>query len=276
MGRVYEVSGAWVHVMFPSTGFVFPADNGHSDRAAWVLRSSVDIPPTSVTVTPASLTVQQGKAAALSAVVTGVGPGSAVVKVAGVSLDRSSLSVPVGSSSTLKASVSPADASDKKVTWSSGNTKVATVSSSGVVTGKAAGKVTVTVKTADGAKTAKATVAVKAKPASTLTLIDGTKVPSFLKSGTAVSVTGMVKSNYKLTKVTAVIKTGGGTAKYNVSTNPGATSFNLKTWDNRLLFSKLAAGSYIYMVTAIDASGASKTFQSVPFKVVAAATPAVS
>ena len=81
-------------------------------------------------------------------------------KVTGVKLDRTGQKVAVGKSFTLKAAVSPAGAANKKVTWKSSNTAVATVSSTGVVTGKKAGTATITVKTADGGKTAACKVTV--------------------------------------------------------------------------------------------------------------------
>lgn len=68
----------------------------------------------------------------------------------------------VGDSETLTATVTPSNATDKTVTWSSSKTTVATVSSSGVVTAKAVGTATITVTTNDGAKTATCAVTVKA------------------------------------------------------------------------------------------------------------------
>ncbi len=86
-----------------------------------------------------------------------------VISVTSVSLDYSSLTITEGDSQALTATVSPSNASDKSVTWSSNNTSVATVSSTGVITGKAAGNATITVKTTDGGKTATCAVTVKAK-----------------------------------------------------------------------------------------------------------------
>lgn len=58
--------------------------------------------------------------------------------------------VKAGKKITLKAKVTPSTASNKKVTWKSSNTKIATVNSKGVVTGKKAGKVTITATAKDG------------------------------------------------------------------------------------------------------------------------------
>ena len=60
----------------------------------------------------------------------------------------------LGATETLIATVSPANATNKSVTWSSSNTSVATVSSNGLVTAVSPGTTTITVRTEDGKKTA--------------------------------------------------------------------------------------------------------------------------
>jgi uncharacterized protein YjdB len=82
------------------------------------------------------------------------------VKPTKVTLSKASLTLNVGKTHTLKATVSPGNATNKNVTWTSSNKKVATVSSSGKVKGIKKGTATITVKTANG-KTAKCKVTVK-------------------------------------------------------------------------------------------------------------------
>ena len=83
-----------------------------------------------------------------------------VVAVKSVALNKTSLTLTVGESATLKATLSPTDATNKKLTWSSSDKAVATVSSSGKVTAVKAGTATITVKTADGNKTTTCKVAI--------------------------------------------------------------------------------------------------------------------
>jgi uncharacterized protein YjdB len=72
------------------------------------------------------------------------------IPVAGVSLDKTTSSITVGGTVQLNPTVSPSNATNQNVTWSSNSTGVATVSSSGLVSGVAVGTATITVKTVDG------------------------------------------------------------------------------------------------------------------------------
>ncbi|MBQ8367070.1 MAG: Ig-like domain-containing protein [Alistipes sp.] len=86
-----------------------------------------------------------------------------IVEVTGVTLDKPGLELEIGDSETLTATITPADATNKGVSWSTANDAIATVVE-GVVTAVAAGETTVTVTTADGGFTATANVVVKAAP----------------------------------------------------------------------------------------------------------------
>ena len=85
------------------------------------------------------------------------------VAVTGVTLDKTSAEITVGGTVTLKATVAPDNAANKKVTWDSSNKEVATVDENGVVTGLKAGDATITVKTEDGGKTAECKIKVTEK-----------------------------------------------------------------------------------------------------------------
>ena len=76
------------------------------------------------------------------------------IGVSGVSLNASSAALKVGETKQLAATVSPSDATNKAVTWTSSNTSVATVSASGLVTGTGEGTADITAATKDGNKKA--------------------------------------------------------------------------------------------------------------------------
>lgn len=80
------------------------------------------------------------------------------VPVTGVVLSPKNNNIEVGKTKKLNAAISPLTASNKAVTWSSSDSKIAKVSDSGIVTGVKNGRATITVKTDDGAKTATAIV----------------------------------------------------------------------------------------------------------------------
>lgn len=123
----------------PSTGYSFSAwtvlDGG--DNAVTVSNNQFTMPASDVTVT-ATFTP---------------------IAVTGVSLNKTSASISVGETEALTATVAPANALNKAVTWTSSNTSVATVSN-GVVTAVAAGSATITVTTTDGSFTATCAVTV--------------------------------------------------------------------------------------------------------------------
>jgi uncharacterized protein YjdB len=82
------------------------------------------------------------------------------VPVTSVSLNYSSLTLSVGNTATLVATIVPGNATNQSVTWASSNTSVATVDANGVVTAHAAGSATITVTTVDGSHTATCTITV--------------------------------------------------------------------------------------------------------------------
>ena len=87
------------------------------------------------------------------------------VSVTGVSLSATSLTLTEKETTTLTATVEPADAANQKVTWSSSASAVTTVDANGKVTAVGAGTAVITVTTADGGKTATCKVTVEHDPA---------------------------------------------------------------------------------------------------------------
>ncbi|WP_054957422.1 leucine-rich repeat protein [Paenibacillus dakarensis] len=124
--------------------------------------NGVVTPRTAGTATITVTTVDGNKTA--SNVVTVSNP---VVKVTGVTLDQGSLNlIAGGASETLIAAVTPVNATNQDVAWSSSNPAVADVDGNGVVTPRTAGTATITVTTVDGSFTAAVTVNVRPRPSS--------------------------------------------------------------------------------------------------------------
>ena len=92
------------------------------------------------------------------------------VSVTDVTLDNPALTLEIGTSSKLTATVTPENATNKAVTWSSDTPEVVSVDQEGKVTAKAVGKAVITVKTKDGGKTATGTVMVNSVPVTNVTL----------------------------------------------------------------------------------------------------------
>uniref|UniRef100_UPI003D34A8B7 Ig-like domain-containing protein n=1 Tax=Maribacter flavus TaxID=1658664 RepID=UPI003D34A8B7 len=78
---------------------------------------------------------------------------TATVPVTGVTVTPSSETLNVGDNASLTATVSPANATDTSVVWSTSNPEVATVSTNGTVTAIGAGTTTITATTNDGSFT---------------------------------------------------------------------------------------------------------------------------
>ena len=93
-----------------------------------------------------------------------------VVNVTGISLDRNSVTIKEGESVTLVATVTPSNADNKTVTWSSSSDAVATVDTGGKVTGIKAGSATITAATEDGGKKAICSISVEANLAPSVTI----------------------------------------------------------------------------------------------------------
>ncbi|PJI06943.1 MULTISPECIES: DUF5050 domain-containing protein [Clostridium] len=85
---------------------------------------------------------------------------SSDVSVSSVTLNKETDTLTVGDTDTLTATVAPDNATNKSVTWTTSDSKIATVSSTGVVTAVSAGTATIVVTTADGSKTSSCNVTV--------------------------------------------------------------------------------------------------------------------
>ena len=109
-----------------------------------------------------------------------------VVNVTGVSLNQNTLSLEVGQTGTLTATVEPTNASNKAVSWSSSNEAVATVIG-GVVIAASEGTATITATTDDGGFTDDCIVDVVPAQLYTLTINNGSGSGDYT-SGTVVDI----------------------------------------------------------------------------------------
>lgn len=82
------------------------------------------------------------------------------ISVGGVAVSPTSATIDVGATQALTATVSPEDATNKGVMWSSDDPDIATVDSEGVVTGISPGEVTIRVTTVDGGHFAESKITV--------------------------------------------------------------------------------------------------------------------
>lgn len=115
---------------------------------------------------------------------------AAAVAVTGVTLGRTALSLAVGESETLVATVAPERAADRTVVWSSSAPAVATVDQTGKVTAVSAGSAVISVRTNDGGYTATCALTVAAGASITfesgsvaVAATEGTVVNKFTTSG---------------------------------------------------------------------------------------------
>lgn len=141
------------------------------------------------------------------------------VPVTGVSLDKETMSLTAGSTGTLVATITPANATNQNLTWTSDNEEVATVSD-GVVSAVAAGTANITVTTDDGGKTATCVVTVtrrsssSSRPSYPITTPDKTEngsvtvTPKSAKRGSIVTITVTPDAGYVLDKLTVTDKDG--------------------------------------------------------------------
>lgn len=82
------------------------------------------------------------------------------IAVTGVSLDKQNLTLEVGQKKSLTAVITPVEATNQNMTWSSRNTNIATVNETGVVKAVSPGKTIILVTTEDGGFTAFCSVTV--------------------------------------------------------------------------------------------------------------------
>lgn len=135
------------------------------------------------------------------------------IPVSSVSLNRRSATITVGDSVRVSATVSPSNATNKTIRYSSSNSSVATVSSKGVVTGKAAGTCTITVSA--GGKKATCMIKVNKKTETTPTKDKTTTETPEIK---------------KITMDSSIRLTVGDKVKLSIAISPSGADKSSLTW----------------------------------------------
>ena len=155
---------------------------------------------TGLTDAKTNLDETQGRADALFNIINSLinkNTEGTIKKVTGISLNKSSLSIYKGKKATLKAIITPSNASDKNVIWNSNNTKVATVDKKGNVKAVSKGTAKIIATTADGLKTAVCKVTVKI-PATKVTL---NKKKLYIVKGNSVKLKAVMKPSSTTDKI---------------------------------------------------------------------------
>ncbi|WP_231632126.1 Ig-like domain-containing protein [Flavobacterium sp. KJJ] len=129
-------------------------------------------------------------------------PGTGVVAVTSVTLAPTTATLSVGATQQLTPTVNPSTATNKSVTYSSNNTAVATVNTSGLITAVASGAATITVTTQDGAKTATCAITVSSSTGTYFTIKNRWTGAYLSDAGTNVGYGATVSGNsYKWQKI---------------------------------------------------------------------------
>ncbi len=157
------------------------------------------------------------------------------VAVTGIKLDKTTCTIEKGKTQTLTATVTPSNATNKTITWTTSDSSVATVSG-GRITAKNTGTATITAKTSNG-KTATCKVTVK-NPAVLAAGIKLDKTSTTLGKGETITLNATItptnttnKSVTWTTSNSSVATVSGGkiTAKNNGTTTITAKTSNGKT-----------------------------------------------
>jgi len=186
--------------------------------------------------------------------IIGIGIIGQGIPVTGVKLNQTAATLLQGSTLQLTAIFAPVYATNKKVTWSSSNSSVASVDTTGKITALAAGTATITVTTEDGNKTATCEVKVIAAPCDspiasgttgdliwmlcpdgTLTIIGQGAMPDYAWGGGDAPWYSM-RSNIRSVDITDNVKSIGANAFSNYNSLTSVTISNSLTTIGQFAF----------------------------------------
>lgn len=179
-------------------------------------------------------TTNNGKTDTCKVTVTNTKP--EIIAVTGIALDKNNVTLDIGESVTLAATVTPENATNKTVTWRSSNTSIVTVNS-GKITAIAPGSAVITATTNDSNKTANCNVTVNenviksislSKSPSKLTYLEGEEL-DISGSTIYVSYSDGSKKEVNLTKemISGFNSKTAGTKKLTITYGTATTSFEI-------------------------------------------------
>ena len=171
----------------------FSNENGESEKVN-VPSFKTKPTPTTTTTTTVAPTTTTTTAKPTTTTTTTVAPTTTttttVIAVTGVTLDKSTLSLVVGATGNLVATIAPSNASYKAVSYKSSDEEVATVDNTGKVTAVKAGTAEITVESLmDGSKTAKCELTVTAPTTTTTTTVAPTTTTTSTAAPTTTTTT---------------------------------------------------------------------------------------
>jgi len=178
------------------------------------------------------------------------------VAVTGVTVSPTTATIAVSGTQQLTATIAPTNATNKNVTWTTSNTAIATVSSSGLVTGIASGSAAITVTTADQAKTATCAITV---------------------TGTATITYYQIQNRWKTTYF--LYDGGNGQVKY--STTTPSTTDPLYQWQEisvtggYVQLKNRSTGNYMHIQdlnSSVECGAITQSWTSAQWSMVSAAT----
>jgi hypothetical protein len=164
------------------------------------------------------------------------------VAVTGVSVSPSTAIVYQGGTKQLSANVTPTNATNRNVTWSSANASIASVNSSGLVTAIAPGSVSITATTVDGGFSSSAQITVRAE----------TNLP---QSGDVIVLRAQANSRYVTASTTGIAqlfaeKSSAASTEQFVVQDAGSGGFYLQ-WvgNNRFVQANQGDGSKLQAIS---------------------------
>jgi uncharacterized protein YjdB len=172
------------------------------------------------------------------------------VSVSSVSISPSTLTLSVNQTYQVISAISPPNATNKSVTWSSSNANIVTVSSSGLLTARTSGTSTITATTADGSKMATLSVSVP---------VQAPSVPVVTISPSIVTLT--VDQTYQVN--TSIVPPNSN----NKDLTWKSTDVNVAMVSSSGLVRAISRGTTVIVATAADGKKMSVTIDVTPVKV---------